>query len=72
MPEPRSDNRPSTSRRTPADMTNSPPPLPYSDPILLARHLIHMLGDTELDEMLRVLRDHQRTRDAAVTSPVER
>ncbi|MEU5225050.1 ParB/RepB/Spo0J family partition protein [Streptomyces toyocaensis] len=72
VPEPRSDNRPSTSRRTPADMTNSPPPLPYSDPILLARHLIHMLGDTELDEMLRVLRDHQRTRDAAVTSPVER
>ncbi|MGW4102556.1 ParB/RepB/Spo0J family partition protein [Streptomyces sp. NPDC004976] len=71
VPEPRTNARSGASRGTSADQANTPPHLPYSDPVLLARHLIGMLSDIELDKMLRILSDHHRTRNTSLNSPVE-
>lgn len=58
LPEP----RPQTAPRD-GGALHSPATLPYHDGAKLAAHLIETMSDTEIDELLRVLTEHQaRTR----------
>ncbi|GGY12918.1 ParB/RepB/Spo0J family partition protein [Streptomyces anandii] len=66
VPEPRTDreaDRPGAAPATRERRTS--PSLPYDDGAALAVHLIQKMNDTELDEMLRILNEHQRTRRPA-------
>ncbi len=70
VPEPRTDreaDRPGAAPATRERRTS--PSLPYDDGAALAVHLIQKMNDTELDEMLRILNEHQRTRRPAATVP---
>ncbi|MFI1539582.1 ParB/RepB/Spo0J family partition protein [Streptomyces anandii] len=68
VPEPRTDheaNRSGAGAAPVARERRTSPPLPYDDGAALAAHLIQKMNDTQLDEMLRILNEHQRTRRPA-------
>ncbi|MER5603767.1 ParB/RepB/Spo0J family partition protein [Streptomyces sp. NPDC002265] len=66
VPDPRSDDGPSTSASGAGE--RALPKLPYHDGWYVAHHLIRKMSDTEFDKMLRILNDHQTQRNSDSTS----
>lgn len=69
VPDPRSDSAPSISSS--GGEEDALPDLPYHDGSFLAWHLIRKMSDTEFDEMLRILNNHQAQRDSDSTSQAQ-